>query len=101
MWAVVGIYEGQEDNQFFRRADGGLVESGGRSLRVSDTLAVGDDTIHAIRNPLERHALAAVHVYGGDLIGAARSMWTRPGYDEQPYVDTKVIGRGGIRDASS
>jgi predicted metal-dependent enzyme (double-stranded beta helix superfamily) len=51
MWALVGIYGGQEDNEFFRRADTGLAESGGRSLRVSDTLAMGDDTIHAIRNP--------------------------------------------------
>src|SRR2546429_9114286 len=53
MWALVGIYGGQEDNAFFRRADTGLVESGGRSLKVSDTLAMGDDAIHAIRNPLD------------------------------------------------
>jgi predicted metal-dependent enzyme (double-stranded beta helix superfamily) len=94
MWALVGIYEGQEDNQFFRRADSGLADSGGRSLRVSDTLAMGDDVIHAIQNPLERSALGAIHVYGGDLIGmgAGRSMWTRPDYDEQPYDDTAVIG---------
>jgi predicted metal-dependent enzyme (double-stranded beta helix superfamily) len=101
MWALVGIYGGQEDNQFFRRAGGGLAESGGRSLRVSDTLLMGDDTIHAICNPLDHSALAAIHVYGGDLVGAERSMWTQPGYDEQPYDDTKVVGRGGIRDARS
>jgi predicted metal-dependent enzyme (double-stranded beta helix superfamily) len=101
MWALVGIYGGQEDNQFFRRADRGLAESGGRSLRVSDTLAMGDDTIHAIRNPLDHGALAAIHVYGGDLIGAERSMWTRPGYDEQPYDDTTVIGRGGFKESRS
>lgn len=101
MWALVGIYGGQEDNQFFRRADGGLTQSGGRSMRVSETLAMGDDTVHAIRNPLGHEALAAIHVYGGDLISAERSMWTRPGYDEQPYDDTKVLGRGGIRYADS
>lgn len=101
MWALVGIYGGQEDNQFFRRAKSGLAESGGRSLRVSDTLLMGDNTIHAICNPLEHSALAAIHVYGGDLVGAERSMWTQPGYDEQPYDDTKVIGRGGFRDARS
>jgi predicted metal-dependent enzyme (double-stranded beta helix superfamily) len=101
MWALVGIYGGQEDNQFFRRADGGLAESGGRSLRVSDTLLMGDDTIHAISNPLDHSALAAIHIYGGDLVGAERSMWTQPGYDEQPYDDKQVIGRGGIRDARS
>ena len=92
MWALVGIYGGQEDNQFFRRSGGGLEESGGRSLRQSDTLAMGDDTIHAIRNPLEHSALAAVHVYGGDLLATQRSMWTVPGHEEQPYDETKVLG---------
>jgi predicted metal-dependent enzyme (double-stranded beta helix superfamily) len=101
MWALVGIYGGQEDNEFFRRAHTGLAESGGRSLRVSDTLAMGDDTIHAIRNPLDHSALAAIHVYGGDLIGAERSMWTGSGYEEEPYDDAKVVGRGGFRESRS
>lgn len=92
MWALVGIYGGQEDNQFFRRVDGELTMSGGRSLVVSDTLAMGDDTIHAIQNPLGHSALAAIHAYGGDLVGTARSMWTVPAYDEQPYDDAKVLG---------
>jgi predicted metal-dependent enzyme (double-stranded beta helix superfamily) len=97
MWALVGVYAGQEDNKFFRRADTGLAGSGGRSLRVSDTLAMGDDTIHAIRNPLDHGALAAIHVYGGDLIGAERSMWREPDYNEEPYDDAKVVGRDGFR----
>jgi predicted metal-dependent enzyme (double-stranded beta helix superfamily) len=92
MWALVGIYGGQEDNQFFRRSGAGLETSGGRSLRMSETLAMGDDTIHAIKNPLDHSALAAVHVYGGDLLGAERSMWTVPGHEERPYDDAKVLG---------
>ena len=94
MWALVGIYGGQEDNRFFRRVGGGLEHSGGRSLLVSETLAMGDDTIHAIHNPLGHSALAALHVYGGDLVGAApdRSLWTVPEYEEQPYDDVKVLG---------
>jgi predicted metal-dependent enzyme (double-stranded beta helix superfamily) len=60
---------------------------------------MGEDTIHAIRNPLDHSTLAAIHVYGGDLIGAERSMWTGASYDEQPYDDSQVVGRGGIRDA--
>jgi predicted metal-dependent enzyme (double-stranded beta helix superfamily) len=101
MWAVVGIYAGQEDNEFFRKAEDSLVGSGGRSLRVSETLAMGDDTIHAVHNPLDHSALAAIHVYGGDLIGAQRSMWTEPGYVEQPYDETKVVGRDGFRQPSA
>jgi predicted metal-dependent enzyme (double-stranded beta helix superfamily) len=97
MWAVVGIYAGQEDNEFFRRTDQSLVGSGGRSLRMSDSLVMGDDTIHAVHNPLDHGSLAAIHVYGGDLVGTQRSMWTEPGYVEQPYDETKVVGRGGFR----
>jgi predicted metal-dependent enzyme (double-stranded beta helix superfamily) len=100
MWALVGIYAGREDNQFYRRDGSSLVETGGRSLHVSDSILMGDDTIHAICNPLARGATAAIHVYGGDLVGAARSMWTRPDHIEEPYDDTKVV-RGGIRDETS
>ena len=92
MWAVVGVYEGQEDNVFFRRVDGALAESGGRSVRAGEALAMGDETIHAIENPLGHGALAAIHVYGGDLVETARSMWTMPGYDEQPYDEMSVLG---------
>ena len=98
MWALVGVYGGQEDNRFFRRAEHGLSESGGRSLMVSDSLAMGDDTIHSIGNPLAHSALAAIHVYGGDLLAAERSMWIEPGYEEQPYDASRVVGRGGFRD---
>ncbi|GAC1603642.1 MAG: hypothetical protein NVS3B21_32370 [Acidimicrobiales bacterium] len=98
MWALVGVYGGQEDNHFFRRAERGLSESGGRSLMVSDSLAMGDDTIHSIGNPLAHSALAAIHVYGGDLLGAERSMWIEPGYEEQPYDAARVVGQGGFRD---
>lgn len=101
MWALVGIYGGQEDNQFFRRTNAGLTESGGRSIQAADTLAMGEETIHAIRNPLDHSTLAAIHVYGGDLLGAERSMWTGESYDEQPYDETKVIGRGGVKDSRS
>ena len=93
MWALVGIYGGQEDNLFYRRDGHGLAQRGGRALRVSETLAMGDDTIHAICNPTTHESLAALHVYGGDLVGTERSMWTQPGDVEAPYDDTKVLGR--------
>jgi predicted metal-dependent enzyme (double-stranded beta helix superfamily) len=101
MWAVVGIYGGQEDNRFFRRDHQTLAESGGRSLKVSDTLVMGDDTIHSIHNPLDHSALSAVHVYGGDLLGVSRSMWTGSPYREEPYDDQKVLGKEGFRRADT
>jgi predicted metal-dependent enzyme (double-stranded beta helix superfamily) len=53
---------------------------------------MGDDTVHAIQNPLGHSALAAIHVYGGDIVGTARSMWSVPGYEEQPYDASAVLG---------
>lgn len=97
MWAVVGVFGGQEDNRFFRRDTDTLADSGGRSLKVSDTLVMGADTIHSIHNPFEHSALAAIHVYGGDLLGVPRSMWTGSPYREEPYDDKKVLGKDGFR----
>jgi predicted metal-dependent enzyme (double-stranded beta helix superfamily) len=84
MWASIGIYTGGEDNQFFRRADGGLTASGGRQLRPGDALVLGAEVIHAVTNPTREHA-GAIHVYGGDLFSAERSEWDPQTHDEQPY----------------
>jgi len=87
MWAVIGIYAGQEDNTFFRRAAPGnrlLTESGGKELKVSDTVLLGDDTIHAVSNPL-RKLTAAIHVYGGDFVNQPRSQWGPGPREERPY----------------
>ncbi|MBA3653725.1 MAG: hypothetical protein H0W70_05965 [Actinobacteria bacterium] len=88
MWAVIGIYGGQEDNTFFRRdGDGGrsLIESGGgKALRERDVLTLGDDTIHAVANPLER-LTGAIHVYGGDFVNQPRSQWPPETRTEEPF----------------
>jgi predicted metal-dependent enzyme (double-stranded beta helix superfamily) len=53
---------------------------------------MGGETVHAICNPSSQSALAALHVYGGDLVGASRSMWTLPDHEEQPYDEAQVLG---------
>lgn len=90
MWAVVGIHRGQEDNTFFRHSAGGAPEpSGGRELRDGDVMAMGEDTVHAIRNPL-RSYLSALHVYGGDLIGAPRREWDETG-TSRPFDNDRAL----------
>lgn len=90
MWAAIGIYTGQEDNTFYRRGgeDGAgrstLVESGGRELHTGDVFLLGDDAIHGVTNPCDRYT-AAIHIYGGDLIGAERSQWGPGPLVERPY----------------
>lgn len=87
MWAVIGIYSGQEDNSFFRRAGPGartLVESGGKQLTEGDAALLGDDTIHAVANPRDR-LTGAIHVYGGDFVNQPRSQWGPDVPEERPY----------------
>lgn len=83
MFAVVGMYGGQEDNAFFRRAAGGLEPAGGRELEAGNVLVMGDDTIHAVANPRREFAVA-LHVYGGDFFDAVRSEWDPTTFEERP-----------------
>lgn len=87
MWAVIGIYEGQETNTFFRRAQSdevGLEKANTRHLRAGDAILLGADVVHAIENPLPTQTLG-LHVYGGDLFAAERSMWSPHTGQPQAY----------------
>jgi predicted metal-dependent enzyme (double-stranded beta helix superfamily) len=83
MWAVIGMYGGQEDNAFYRRASGGLEPAGGREVPAGDVLVLGDDVIHSVANPRREFAVA-LHVYGGDFFTAERSEWDFETYEERP-----------------
>jgi predicted metal-dependent enzyme (double-stranded beta helix superfamily) len=84
MWAVIGVYEGQENNYFYRRSGNSLEAAGGKELKPSDILVLETDAIHAIENPLEQ-TLYAIHVYGGDLPAAPRRMWNPTTLQEEPF----------------
>ena len=83
MWAVIGVYEGQENNTFYRRSGDSLERAGGKDLKPGDVMVLGEDAIHAIENPLDQ-TLYAIHVYGGDLPNAQRSMWNPFTLQEEP-----------------
>lgn len=85
MWAVIAVYQGVEDNEFFRRGDsGGLVPSNGRRLQAGDVVVLGDATIHAVANP-GSVLTGAVHVYGGDFVHQPRSQWGPGDAVERPF----------------
>jgi predicted metal-dependent enzyme (double-stranded beta helix superfamily) len=90
MWAVVGIYAGQEDNVFYRRSGARLDETGRRSIRAGDALLLDRDVVHAIANPLGAPTLG-LHVYGGDLLAAARSMWEPRSHAEHPFESKRFF----------
>jgi predicted metal-dependent enzyme (double-stranded beta helix superfamily) len=91
MWAAIAIYAGQEDNVFFRRAGATIVESGRKELERGAVTLLGDDVVHGVRNPTRRPT-GGIHVYGGDLIGTARSQWNADTRQEEPY-DLEEIQR--------
>jgi predicted metal-dependent enzyme (double-stranded beta helix superfamily) len=83
MWAVIGMYGGQEDNAFYRRGPEGLETAGGRELPAGEVLVLGDDAIHSVSNTRREFAVA-LHVYGGDFFEADRSEWDPTTYEERP-----------------
>ena len=84
IWAVIGIYGGQEDNTFFRRSPQGLDRAGFKALDTKDSVALGPEAIHAVNNP--RNVLTgAIHIYGGDFFVEPRSEWDPDSLEERPY----------------
>jgi predicted metal-dependent enzyme (double-stranded beta helix superfamily) len=96
MWAVIGIYAGREDNIFWRCVQeerGTKVEAAGaRALCEKETVPLGQDIIHSVTNPIGKFT-GAIHVYGGDFFGAARSEWDAETLREQPCTGEKMARR--------
>jgi len=84
MWAVIGIYQGREANTFYRRSAQGLEVANRRSVDAGEAILLGAEVVHAIENPLAQPTLG-LHVYGGDLLGAERSMWSPETGEEHAY----------------
>ena len=91
MWAVIGMYGGQEDNAFYRRGPNGIEPAGGRDVTAGDVLVLGDDAIHSVANTRREYAVA-LHVYGGDFFRVERSEWDAETYEERPR-DLSRTGR--------
>ncbi len=91
MWAVIGVYDGQEHNRFYRYEDGELHEKGERLLKEGDVAVLGPEAVHAISNPLPTIS-SAIHVYGGDLVERSdRSMWNPHTDKREDYDITQLI----------
>ncbi len=100
MWAVIGVYDGEEQNVFYRAGESGLEQIGERLLCTGDVTVLDEHTIHAISNPLPRKSYA-IHVYGGNIVNRpGRSIWNphtqvRESYDVErlsAYVKEMMAG---------
>ncbi len=94
MWAVIGVYDGREDNMLWRRlpgaAEGKIEAAGAIALSTRDTQVFGPDVIHSVVNPVQR-VTGAIHVYGGDFFAAERSEWDPESLCERPYDVEKAM----------
>lgn len=76
MWAVIGVYGGREDNQFYKRLDDGSIAPHTHKTMLSkDVEVLGSKVVHSVRNPT-REWTAAIHAYGGDLFTTPRTQWS-------------------------
>ena len=84
MWAVIGVYGGQEDNVFYHRTDGGIEPAGGREVGEREVLSLGAQAVHSVRNP-RRSLTGTIHVYGGDFYATPRTEWDPVSHEPRPY----------------
>ena len=85
MWAVIGVYDGEEYNAFFEETADGLHQAGKKHLKEGDIAVLQPETIHAINNPIDRKS-NAIHVYGGNLVNReGRSMWNPRTQEREDY----------------
>lgn len=92
MWAINGIYGGEEDNVFYRRTADGIVRCGGNRVGTAQSTMLGADAIHAVTNPNPRTCTGSIHIYGGDYLRKQRSVWDTTTHEEQP-ADGETIRR--------
>jgi predicted metal-dependent enzyme (double-stranded beta helix superfamily) len=75
MWAVIGVYQGIEQNELFVRDEGGGLDTVDRfTVATGEVRILDPSTIHSVQARGDRY-LGAIHVYGGDLFGTPRSTW--------------------------
>jgi predicted metal-dependent enzyme (double-stranded beta helix superfamily) len=96
MWAVIGVYNGREDNILWRQlpegANARVEAAGAKTLGAGDTVAFGADVIHSVVNPLER-ITGAIHVYGGDFFRPDRMEWDPESLQERLWDPEKALQR--------
>lgn len=88
-WALIGIYQGQEDNSIWKRVpgdDAGRITLARRqTLMPGRVISLGHNIIHSVVNPLDR-LTGAIHIYGADFFEVpGRSHWHPDNLIEQPY----------------
>ena len=83
MWAAIGLYQGRENNIFWRRNDSSIEPCGAKTLAAGESCWLDEDVIHSVYNPVDG-LTGAIHVYGGDFLNANNVEWDQLTLTERP-----------------
>lgn len=83
MKALIGIYTGREDNILWHRGDDGIEAYEASCLFPGDVVALPEDAIHSVSNPLQQFT-GGIHIYDGDFFDTARHQWDPVSLVEEP-----------------
>lgn len=86
MHAVIGVFEGCEEQRFFVHTQAGVTPAAGRTLEAGDVVVLGERAIHAISAPHGRPA-RAIHVYFGDIYDVERSLFHPDTLEAEPFTN--------------
>ena len=89
MWATIGIYTGREDNILWDRSGGVVRAASAKAICERQVFDLPDTAIHSVINPIPR-LTGAIHIYGGDFFGVARSQWDSETLHEHP-LDLQAV----------
>ena len=82
MTAIIGMFEGCEQQRFWSRTADGIAPAAGRDLLAGEVLVIGTDGIHAIGTCDD--IARGIHVYLGSLSNVARSIFHPETLEDQP-----------------
>ncbi len=91
-WAVIGIYQGREDNLLWARDGDGIKPIGALSLSAGDTHAMDRDDIHTAFNP-SQSLTGAIHIYQGDFLTTPKREWDPVTHAERPRIMAEAMER--------
>jgi len=84
MVAMIGVFEGCEEQRFWARTDNGIEAVAGRLLEAGEVMVLGERAIHAISAP-EHQDARAIHVYLGNISDVDRSVFDPETLEEHPF----------------
>jgi predicted metal-dependent enzyme (double-stranded beta helix superfamily) len=90
LWAVVACLGGQEGSRTYEVEDGQLIECGKRRLAAGEAHSLDADAIHAVFNCWSEPNIV-LHVYGGDFLKAAKTVYDPLSGDAYPLGLTEPL----------